>query len=486
MLNSIGNQYFNYNISSAPLSSAKKQTSSTSYCEPNPQAQPSFSGISDFWKSRIMKQTGATSDDKKMYSKILKNLDEPTKKNFNKLVDSGIILQRNSNDGSSVLENLYKIMSNPRHEGLETSKILSQTINTLAFPYIITQDFGDIPAQKVPEMQAAASEPNPNQPPEGTTLQDCNVGANSSCCVAASIEFSLAHKKPAEFARMVEGLTGVEPQVISKVQLDKITDKMADSLRILDDFKVDYIPVDWNNVEVKIKPDKNAILRAQIQNDFQDPNERSSIDVMLQSAFMNFGSEDSYNSLIDRRYGPLSTNNDGLTEFEKTFVETIVNNESKISLTYQIVDDNQNIAGYNYDFNTIQQHLTDALKGGSDVIIGITETDENNHIIGGHEITVTDFKQDANGELSFVCNDTDDGASEAVVKKASELIPKIHHAGIPTKLINLPIQEEIGYQILHQMSETQNVASIQPQQTNEVSAPQMSPVYSQPLAPSVA
>jgi hypothetical protein len=207
---------------------------------------------------------------------------------------------------------------------------------------------------------------------------------------------------------------------------------------------------DWNNVEIKIKPDKNAILRAQLQNDYKDDIERSSIDVMLQSAFMQLGSENAYNSLTDKRYGPLSTNNEGLTEFEKTFVETIVNNESKISLTYQIVDENQKLVGYNYDYETVKQQVLDALKNGHNVIIGITEVDDSMRIIGGHEITVVGTKKGQKDDLEFICNDTDDNKATPIVIRAKDLIPKIHHAGIPTKLVNMPPQEDLGYQILQE------------------------------------
>ena len=335
MVNSLGSQYFNYNNKIEPASVRGKTTEASRLSSYDSRQNLEQLSFGSFWKSRLFNNNVSSPDDKQMYSEIEKSLDRETKANFDKLTDTGIILQRNSNDGSSVLENLYKILKNPRHDGLETSKILSQTINTLANPHIITQSFGDIPPEKMRDVILARGVNGKNQPPENTfNLEDTNVTA-SSCCVAASVEFSLAHKKPAEFARMVEGLTSQNPEIKTRVQLDKITDKPADSLSILDDFKTDYKLLDWNTAEVTIKPDKNAIIRAQIQNDFKDPNERSSLDVMMQSALMNLGSEDAYNSLVDKRFGPLSTNNEGLTEFEKTFVETIVNNESKISLTYQ-------------------------------------------------------------------------------------------------------------------------------------------------------
>ena len=460
MVNSLGNQYFNYNnqikLASIPKKMDDFSTLSSVDSEQN-REQLSFGA---FWKARLFNNNVSSPDDKHMYSEIEKSLDKDTKSSFNKLIDTGIIVQRNSNDGSSVLENLYKILKNPRYDGLETSKILSQTINTLANPHIITQAFGDIPTEKMRDVILARGINGNNQPPENMfSIQDTDVRA-SSCCVAASIEFSLAHKKPAEFARMVEGLTSQNQEVKTKVQLSNITDKISDSLTILNDFKTDYNLLDWNTAEVNIKPDKNAIVRARIQNDYKDPDERSSVDVMMQSAFMNLGSEHAYNSLIDKRFGPLSTNNEGLTEFEKTFVETIVHNESKISLTYQIVDENQKIVGYNYDFNAVQQQLIDSINGGSDVIIGITEVDQENKIIGGHEITVIGYHQDSNGRVIFTVNDTDDDTNMPITISASELIPKIHHAGIPTKLVNMSPQEEIGYQILQEYNNVKNQSSL--------------------------
>ena len=59
--------------------------------------------------------------------------------------------------------------------------------------------------------------------------------------------------------------------------------------------------------------------------------ERSCIDVLLQSSFMQLGSQGTYNSLTDKRYGSLSTNDTGLTEFEKTFTE--IHDKTNANLT---------------------------------------------------------------------------------------------------------------------------------------------------------
>ena len=149
MVNSLGSQYFNYNNKIEPASVRGKTTEASRLSSYDSRQNLEQLSFGSFWKSRLFNNNVSSPDDKQMYSEIEKSLDRETKANFDKLTDTGIILQRNSNDGSSVLENLYKILKNPRHDGLETSKILSQTINTLANPHIITQSFGDIPPEKM-------------------------------------------------------------------------------------------------------------------------------------------------------------------------------------------------------------------------------------------------------------------------------------------------------------------------------------------------
>jgi hypothetical protein len=221
-------QYYNSYIQNNVLSKKtenKKNENFSSY--PN-TGGVSFAGAGDFWKSKIVNNNTFSEQDKQMYAEILKNIDKQTKESLNKLIESGKILQRDSNDGSSTLENLYKILKNPRHQGLEANKILAQTINTIANPYIITQYFGDIPKEKVRDIlisQVGMKAANDSQVGISTDVNDYNI-PSSSCCVAASIEFSLADKKPAEFARMAEGLTNKDLEVKSKIGLDKITDKI--------------------------------------------------------------------------------------------------------------------------------------------------------------------------------------------------------------------------------------------------------------------
>jgi hypothetical protein len=157
---------------------------------------------------------------------------------------------------------------------------------------------------------------------------------------------------------------------------------------------------------------------------------------------MNVGSEQSYNSLSDKRKGKFNQNDKGLIEFEKTFTESIVENENKTSVTYQKVDENSKLVGYETDFETIKQQITASLNMGHDVIIGYTQTDENNVIINGHEITITDVKYDKNGKMIFVCNDTDDGLSKPITYSEDYLVPKIHHAALPQSVLDGKMEDD--------------------------------------------
>lgn len=182
-------------------------------------------------------------------------------------------------------------------------------------------------------------------------------------------------------------------------------------------------------------PDKNAIIRAHIQTVDKDKLERSSLDVLMQSTFMQVGSQQSYDSLTDKRAGKFNQNDKGLIEFEKTFTESVVEDKNKISVTYQTVDENARLIGYETDFITMKKQITDALNLGENVIIGYTQVDNNNTIINGHEITIIGVKHDKDGKLIFVCNDTDDNVSKPIEYSEDYLLPKIHHAALPQSVV---------------------------------------------------
>ena len=466
------NNINNYNISQyKPVVSTEKNEQPKTCSNPINSQKSADIPFNGFFGDIFTINRFSSKNEKIAYNELNSLLPDADKKKLDILLKTGKLLNKSSNDASSTLDNLYKIAKTPRTRGLDTQKILSDTISILANPHQITQKFGKLPlstAQQIMDEEknkvlydglglSSAQNKKPNDP---QFAEDINVD-NSGCCVAASIEFNLADKKPAEFARYVEGLTGPENAVKINMHFKDISTNFVDAMNILNKFNVKFKALSWENTEVQISPDRNAIVRARAQGTYQDPLIRNYVDTLMQSTFMQLGSQGTYNTLTDKRYGSFNTNDKGLTELEKNFTETVVDNDGgKTSVTYQNVDDNAKLIGYNNDYNTVLSHLQKTIESGSNVIIGITEVDEASKIIGGHEITITGMRKDKNNELYFICNDTDDDYIGDNEIKATDLIPKIHHAGIPNKILNQNEDMDSGFELLKEYEQ----AHKQPQQ----------------------
>ena len=380
----------------------------------------------------------ASGEEQNKYNYVIKSLDKKTRKDLESLLKRGTLLNVNSTDNSSVLDNLYKILTTPRANGLNPTTLAGDVIRTLNNPFIITQQFGDIPnTERQEALNNYISVKNlPNtQNSIDKSLNDINV-SHSGTCVAASIEFNLAQDMPAEFARFAEGLSSPKMSVDKVIHMDKLADNTLDAIWLLNAFEVPYKAENFNTATLTFKPDASAIVRAKIQTNHKDPYERSPLDVLMQSTFMQIGSQQSYNSLSDKRKGKFNQNEKGLIEFEKTFVESVVEDKNKISVTYQNVDENARLVGYETDMNTLKKHITSSINSGENVIIGYTQTDDNNIIINGHEITIVGYKKNnATGKYTFICNDTDDDLSKPIEYEEDYLLPKIHHAALPQAIV---------------------------------------------------
>lgn len=432
MVDSVNNiKQYNYNTiapvkSNNNITSARQCVTCANYASSVPFAS----------HTRVLnKRTELSSDiEKKKYTELTKLVDKNTRKQLETLLKSGVLLDSDSNDHSTVLDNLHKMATTPRAGGLDTIGILKDTINTISYPYVITQQFGDIPvAYRKRAMEAnAAEKSNLVNIYEAKNSIDVE---HSGTCVAASIEFNLAEKMPAEFARFAEGLSSPEMSVKKTIKLNNLADNTLDAIWLLNAFEIPYSKNNFNDAVLTFAPDKNAIIRAQIQTNYKDSLERSPLDVLMQSTFMQVGSQQSYNSLTDRRAGKFNQNDKGLIEFEKTFTESVVEDKNKLSVTYQTVDENARLIGYETDLATMKRHILSALDMGENVIIGYTQVDRNNIIINGHEITIVGYKQNPNGELTFICNDTDDNVTHPVEYNENYLLPKIHHAALPQSVV---------------------------------------------------
>ena len=381
------------------------------------------------------------------YNQVASVLDKKDRKNLALALKSGVLLKSSSEDRTTVLDNLYKIVTLPRLEGLTPETVARDVLNTVVNPAIITQKFGDIPKEVRPQVLdymtgGIADERERNR--QERELDEMYSG----CCVAASVEFNLAHRHPAEFARFVEGLTSPAMEVKKTIDLEELSKNTVDAVWLLDAFEVPYELLDLNKAVLTLKPDKEAVIRARIQNYYRDKLERSSIDVLMQSTLMQLGTEQTYSSLLDKRGGKFSNEDKGLIDFEKTFIESVVKNQDTTSVVYQTVDENQRVVGQEADYVTIKKQILEALSMGENVIIGYLLTDSTGMIENAHEITIIDSRKTSTGETIFICNDTDDDVPYPIEYSESYLIPKIHHAGLPTAVAEKNMELTDNWQIL--------------------------------------
>ena len=407
-------------------------------------AQPSFG-------APRLRTSLSNNDEKTKYNTVVAQLDKKTKKTLNELLKTGKLLDSNSNDHSTTLDNLYKIATTPRVTGLSSQKLLAEVVEKIQSPHTITQKFGDIPTQIRNEIL------NNENKAAGRPIDPSELDVHSSTCPAASIEFNLAHKMPAEFARIADGLSSEKMSVTKKLKMSELSQNPLDIIWMLNEFNIPHKLENWNDLTVELKPDRNAIVRARVQNTYQDKGERSPLDVLMQSTIMNVGAQNTYNTLNDKRVPKYNDDDGGLTDIEKNFAEEMVIGKGRVCVTYQKIEytddpnsQNGRLVGYECQPQETLQHITDTLKGGDNVIIGYIYTDDANNVIGGHEITITGIEKGKDGKKYFVCNDTDDGIDAPIRYPVEEFLPKIHHAGIPLNVLEGKVEFVEGWRELMQ------------------------------------
>ena len=402
-------------------------------------------------------------EEQEKYNAIASLIDKKQKKELHSLLKTGRLLDKSSNDNSTTLDNLYKIIQNERITGLDKKKIAEEVISTINNPFIITQKFGDIPLTLQNEIIKKEQE-------EGKNITSFDLDVKSSTCPAASIEFNLAHKMPAEFARMAESLTSDKIAVEKTIQVKDLSQNLMDTIWMLNEFGTEHKLLNWNTLKVTLRPDRNAIVRARVQNTYKDKDERSVIDVLMQSTFMNVGAQNTYDSLIDKRIPKYNEDDSGLIDIEKNFAEELATGKGKICVTYQKIDDEGKLIGYECEPEETLSHIQNTLNKGDNVIIGYTYCDNNNYIIGGHEITIIGIETDKAGNKYFVCNDTDDGVTGPIKYSVNELLPQIHHAGIPKSVLVGNVEFVEGWKELMQMYKTSK-------QNQELQTVSQNPLY---------
>lgn len=376
-----------------------------------------------------------TDDEKKKYKELTEAVNGKYRKKLEYALKSGILLKNDSDNKSSVLDNLHKILKEERDPGLNNVALLQECLDIIQNPYVITQTCEDIPEEyKTPVIgiMTNLSEDTEEIRAANNYLNEMHTGT----CPTASIEFDMATKHPAEFFRIVEGLTSPKNEAYKIIDMSALSENTFDAVWLLENFKTPHQKIGLDKAVIQLKPDKNAIIRARIQNSHRDKGERSMIDVLMQSTMMQLGSQQTYDSITDKRAPNAWTEDDGgLIEFEKTYVESIMENKNTTSVVYQEVDANGRLVGHTKALKDIKKDLMDTLALGHNIIIGYTWPDKDNgNKLAGHEITIVGTKTDKNGETIFICQDSDDEYDTPIEMPESFLLPAIHHAGLPEEI----------------------------------------------------
>ena len=164
---------------------------------------------------------------------------------------------------------------------------------------------------------------------------------------------------------------------------------------------------------------------------------------------MQLGSRQTYNSLNAKRAPNEWTQDEGgLIEFEKTFVESVVEDKNTTSVIYQKLNNDGRLVGYTKDFATIKKELLDTLKMGHNINIGYTWADPYNEgRMAGHEITIVGYRKNPNGEGIFICQDSDDDLAKPIEMKESFLLKSIHHAGLPDEVASRDFKYDESWEI---------------------------------------
>ncbi len=405
----------------------------------------------------------------KMYRDIRASLNRKGRKELSALLKSNVLSDNSAENGHSTLFQLYSILKTRRTPGLKNEKILEEVIKILNRPYTITQKFAPLSEIAAQQILQVRNNPLPLNRTGVTPAvrplgwNDIKV-KNSATCVSSSVMYYMADKSPSELARHLNEITSPMQAFYEKAKLSEISPSdPQQAFAILDQAKIKYTRTE-NPDELMIKvelPPAGYIRTVNASNRRKKGEARSGVEAAYQSALSFMATRRTYDPATDYRDSEIPGEmSKGLTEQEKTLMETIIkDNGGVMSITYQLATGKTNpqpdeeglpfLYGYTRSFEQTTADIAESIKMDEPVTIGITDTDNNGAIVGGHEITITTvFVDEKDGEIKFKVVDSDDTIPTPVVRSARELIPRIHHAGMPLKLaqrIQTEIDKNTGY-----------------------------------------
>ncbi len=392
-------------------------------------------------------RTVLNSNEKILYAKIHNFLSEDMQDKLYKCLNSGKLLNSESNDNSTVLDNLYKIISIPRTSEVDSKIILNECINIIDNPLIVTQYMEDIPKKYMDEaaeyvygdeekcrqerkeiakysnymreLILYSGEEKLNKEQEIKRIKNVIENTEGGTCVAASIEFVFASKYPAEFIRIIEGLT-------SK---NKSVKKVVDCKRAnLVDDEISIFATPYNNKNGKkefiLRTDGGAYVLAKIQKECQNEYERTSIDILFQSLVFQIASQGTYNSITDT-HSSLFNKEGGLNSTEKEYALKILTGRDVKGKLYR--NYNNKKLCKNADNKIIEKDIEKELKKGKLIMISINCSNDKNILTDGHEITIISKQKKSDGKEYYVCKDSDELESTPLYVEKDILLDQIFY-----------------------------------------------------------
>lgn len=357
----------------------------------------------------------------------------------------GRLTDNRSDNGRSTLSHLYNIIATPRYRLFNTNDILQHTLRVLAKPETITQKFSLLDngiAQALIQHYQSGAGPRLSEP----ITPDLLMSITNGTCVAASVMYYNAKRNPAEFVRHISEITSPRLAFWERVYASEVSpDNPALAAQKLAEYEVQAAAVPGSNGSefwVRVQLPQSGVIRALNQQKMWKPGTQSIVESIYQGALTRLAVS-SYDAGLDRRINPDGTIDPvpGLEDDRKTLLESIIkDNGGVMSVNYQNTLVGRTgtpfLLGYYRHFDQTTRDLIEALNMGEDVIVGITWSEANGDTGGnGHEFTITDYEIDPRtGEVIFTIADSDDDNPRLIKQSAAELIPQIHHAGLPVKL----------------------------------------------------
>lgn len=380
-----------------------------------------------------------------MTAGLMSILDFKGRSNLQSQIRTGRLFNTDAEDRRSTLSHLFQIAALPRAQGLEKKTVLNDTLRLLAHPETITQRFAPL---KMEAQQALMQYLNTGKGPQlAAPVTPESFSDHSATCVSSSVMYTLFSKQPSEAVRHIAELTSPKLSFTEQAKAHEISpDNPSLAEQKLQQYKINGRRVSPDTFVVDVSLPYTGLVRAINQQNSKVPNTQSVVESAYQSALTKlaaFNYEPGLGTLV-MPDGKLDQD-PGIVADQKTLMESIMKDTGPVmQVDYQVTAADRNnepyLMGYLRPFEKIYGDLVRAVNLGHNVIIGIVDTDKTGPTRGRlnlkHEVTVVGHKDGV-----FQIADSDDDVPRLIKKSAKELIPQIHHAGLP-EAIGRRVQQE--------------------------------------------